>query len=159
MIITLSGYPGTHTKKLGKALSLELGLNFVSEEELGKESNVIVSDKESAEKMEEIIKEKIQKGKLVEGIIAPAIVKPELSVFLLSSEKNRAKNLAISKNISEVEAVSMLEELEENIGNAMLEAKGIDVFDLSRYDLVVSLEKIKDDGAIALVKKSLGELK
>ena len=153
MIITLSGYPGTATKKIGKALSLELGLKFFSEEEIGK-----ISGKEAVERIEEELK-KAGRGRLVEGLVAPAVLKPELSVFLLSSKKTRSRNIAVVKKAGDEEAKAIVEELEKEAENAVLEAKGIDVFDLTRYDLVVNLEKIKDEGAIALVKKSLGELR
>ena len=161
MIITLSGYPGTQTRKLGKILALELGLKFVSEENICRENGLEISDEESVKRINEIIKEEAAKGgKLVEGILAPiALENADLRVFLLSSKNTRAKSVAVAKNISSGEALSTIEEMETKTGNAILNAKGVDAFDLNKFDVAVNLDKIKEDGAIAVVKKCLGEMK
>ncbi len=168
MIITITGLPGTNTRKISKLLALHLGVRYMAEEEILKMlalSEGIQKEKlaekmfeeKTAEKMKQLVlKEAKGDHVIIDFSLATWLLsEAELKVFIQSPEKSRALELTKEKKIPMVVARKELEEKEEEERKAFLHSLGINIYDLKSFDLVLNSSKLNEEGLVAVVTKYL----
>jgi cytidylate kinase len=162
MIITISGLPGTETSKVGKLLALENGLRYVSRQNLimrlAVQMNVgieTIREEESIEKIKELIKIEEKRGDIVLDypIAAWLLSNANVKVFLQSDKRMRARRLVEKEKIPISEALERIETQERNESKIFLNYFGINIYDLGVYDLIINVDKLKEDGVVLVVRK------
>ncbi|PIU21833.1 MAG: hypothetical protein COT15_00205 [Candidatus Diapherotrites archaeon CG08_land_8_20_14_0_20_34_12] len=171
MIITITGWPGTNTRNICKLLALQLGLRYLTEEKIKedivKEHNILPEELDSKLGKEEFIEAvnntfKKQTGEniITDYALASWLVNSaELKVFLESKENNRVKRMVISQEMPLIVAKNMIRTEEDERKKKYLYEYGINIFDMQNFDIVINIDKLDNDGIIALIKKYLEKMK
>jgi len=163
MIITLTGLPGSNTRKISKLLALHLGVRYMPKEEIIKmvSREGIPEEKMFEETAGEKIKQLVLKeaGKdhvIIDYSLATWLLsEAELKVFIQSPEKSRALQLTKEKKIPMVVARKELGETEEEERKVFLHGLGINIYDLKAFDLMVNSSKLGDEGIVSVITKYL----
>lgn len=167
MIITITSFPGTETKELSKLLALQVGLRYFSANEIKKriavETNLPiekVKEEEFTEKIKQIIEQEAKKNDIIvdHTLGAWTINNADLKVFLKSYKKVRAKTISEKQKIPMGEALETIEMKEREQEKNFLNNYGINIYDLQVYDLVVNIDKLKQDSIIGIIKKYLEKM-
>ncbi|MDY6779766.1 MAG: AAA family ATPase [Halobacteria archaeon] len=161
MRVTVSGPPGSGTTTLAEALASEFDLEHVSSGDvfrsMAEERGVSLSEfNEIAENDPEIDEEidlrqkQIAKERddiVLEGRLSGWMAEnADLKVWLDASREVRAERVADREEQTPDEALKEIREREESEAKRYEEIHGIDIHDLSVYDLVVDAERWDADG-------------
>lgn len=174
MRITVSGPPGSGTTSLAKYLSLKYSFKLISAGEvfrsLAKEKNLdLIKFGELCEKdpavdklIDERQKEIGEEGNdiIIEGRLAGHMIKnADLRIWIAASSECRAKRIAQREDVSYESARSETVLREKSESARYKKYYGIDIFDLSIYDLVISSEKWGKEELARVVDSALENIK
>jgi len=173
MRITISGLPGSGTTSLGKALAEEFGYRYVSAGEvfrdLARERGLDLASfgrlAENDSSIDRLIDERQKEiGQqsddiIIEGRLAGRMVdNADLRIWLIASPECRAKRIA-DRDIQDGEtAKAVTIERERSEAHRYITYYGIDISDLSWYDIVVSSETFGRGPLVTIVTTAIREL-
>ncbi len=169
MRVTISGLPGTGTTTVAKILAERLGYKLISAGEvfrkMAKEMNMSLEEfseyaKENPEidrKLDEMQKELAEKEEnvVVEGRLSGWFVNAHLRVWLYCDKDRRYERIAKRENISFEEAKRRTEEREKLEKERYKKFYGIDLEDISIYDLAVNSGNFKPEEIVEIILKAL----
>ncbi|MFW5984028.1 MAG: (d)CMP kinase [Halobacteria archaeon] len=161
MRVTVSGLPGSGTTTLAEALSSRFDLEHVSSGDvfraMARERGVSLAefgriaekdpeiDREIDERQREIARERddlVLEGRLSGWMVEDA----DLRVWLSAPLDVRAERVADREEQTVEEARDEIEEREESEAKRYREIHGIDIGDLSVYDLVIDTSRWDEEG-------------
>jgi len=172
MILTVTGLPGTDTRNLCKSLALQLGIKYLTKEKIIEkiavkenkkleemEENVL--SEEFVKKLKELVKKEAKQDHVITdwGLAVWVLNEADLKVFILSKEKERAKELTRIKKVPFIEAKKEIEEEEEAQRSSFLNILGVNTHDLKSFDLVLNADKIGSDGVPGVIMKYLKNMR
>ena len=172
MIIIISGPPGGGKTTLAKRLSERYNYEYISTgmifRELARELNVdVVTLNRIAEKDQSIDKridskviELLKKDKIViESHIAAWIVKGSrkdvVTIYVTASLEKRAQRIARRDGISYEQALAQILSREESHRKRFFEYYGINITDLSVFDLVINTDYLTPEEAFIIADSYL----
>lgn len=157
MIIVISGPSGSGKTTIAKRLSQRYNLRFVSAgllfrslaEKYGKDLISMNKDAEKSFEVDKIIDsmilEEAKKGNVViESHIGGWLLKgvADFLIYLWAPIDIRAKRIAMRDNLTYEEALLKIMEREQSHYVRFLKYYGIDLFDLTPYDIVINTSKL-----------------
>jgi cytidylate kinase len=173
MRVTVSGLPGSGTTTLAEALSSRFDLEHVSSGDvfraMARERGVSLAefgriaeedpaiDREIDERQREIAREKdnvVMEGRLSGWMVEDA----DLRVWLAAPLDVRAERVAEREEQTVEEARDEIEEREQSEAKRYREIHGIDIEDLSVYDLVIDTSHWDEEGVAAVATTAVGNL-
>ncbi|BAA30368.1 (d)CMP kinase [Pyrococcus horikoshii] len=172
LVITVSGLAGSGTTTLSKKIAEHYGLKHVYAglifRQMAKEKGMSLEEfQKYAELHPEIDREvdrrQIEAAKegnvVIEGRLAGWMVKnADLKIWLDAPIRVRAERVAKREGISVEEAFMKIAEREMQNRKRYLNLYGIDINDLSIYDLIINTSKWSPEGVFAIVKAAIDHL-
>ena len=172
MIITVTGPPGSGATTLAKNLSLNLGLKYVSggavlkkiaaqrgvtEEEIKK---LALTDPTIDYEIEKVQKKAASENNVVidAKLAAWKLQKVDLRIYVHAPKRIRAKRIAQAKKMPLAMALEKIEASEEINAKRFLAWYGINIEDVSIYDLVINTNKWKPEGVLEIVSKAIKKI-
>lgn len=153
MIITVSGFIGSGKTTVARALAKQYNLRHISAGEVFRElarrkGLSLETFSELAEKnpsidreVDDLQKKKTSKGDVVaEGRLSGWLLDADFKVWLAASLETRARRVAMREGKSYEQALAETQAREESELNRYMEIYGIDLRDLSPYNIVVDTE-------------------
>ncbi|MHC1636409.1 MAG: (d)CMP kinase [Candidatus Methanospirareceae archaeon] len=174
MRITISGLPGSGTTTVAKLLSKEMNMEVISAgemfREMAKKRGMSLEEfSELAEQVEEFDKEIDERQReeamkredvIVEGRMAGFFVpSAALRVWLKASLEERAKRVAMRERKGYEEALAEIKRREKSEYERYKKYYGIDLGDLSIYDLVIDTSKWGEEDVTAIIREAIERLK
>lgn len=173
MRVTVSGLPGSGTTTLAEALSSRFDLEHVSSGDvfraMARERGVTLAefgriaeedpeiDREIDERQREIAREK--KDVVMEGRLSGWMVEDaDLRVWLAAPLEVRAERVADREEQTVEEAQDEIEKRQNSEARRYREIHGIDIGDLSVYDLVIDTSHWDQEGVAAVATTAVGNL-
>lgn len=173
MRITISGLPGSGTTSLGKALADALGFTFISAGEVfracAEERNMDLAAfgrlAESDPSIDRLIDERQKEigmssdDIIIEGRLAGRMVEnADLRIWLTASPECRSKRIA-ARDIQDGDtATAVTIERERSEAQRYETYYGIDIRDLSCYDIVLSSERFGRESVVFIATTAIKEL-
>jgi len=173
MRVTVSGLPGSGTTTLAEALSSRFDLEHVSSGDvfraMARERGVSLAefgriaeedpeiDREIDERQCEIARERddiVLEGRLSGWMAEDA----DLRVWLAAPVDVRAERVAEREEQTVEEARAEIEDREASEAKRYREIHGIDIGDLSVYDLVIDTSRWDEEGVAAVATTAVGNL-
>jgi cytidylate kinase len=166
MRITISGLPGSGTTTVARLLAKELSMEIISAGEmfraLAKDKSLLLEEfSKAAENTDEFDRwidakqrEEAMKREhvIVEGRLSGFLVpEADLKVWLKAPLEVRAKRVAGRENLLYDEALAAMEEREQSELRRYEEYYGINLADLTRYDLVIDSARWREHDIVALL--------
>jgi cytidylate kinase len=174
MRITISGLPGSGTTTVARLLAKELSMEIISAGEmfraLAKDKSLLLEEfSKAAETTDEFdrwidAKQREEAMKrdhvIVEGRLSGFVVpEADLKVWLKAPLEVRAKRVAGRENLLYDEALAAMEEREQSELQRYEEYYGINMADLSVYDLVIDSARWREHDIVALLLLAKERLK
>jgi cytidylate kinase len=173
MRVTVSGLPGSGTTTLAEALSSRFDLEHVSSGDvfraMARERGVTLAefgriaeedpeiDREIDERQREIARERddvVMEGRLSGWMVEDA----DLRVWLAAPLEVRAERVADREEQTVEEAHDEIEKRQNSESRRYREIHGIDIGDLSVYDLVIDTSHWDQEGVAAVATTAVGNL-
>ena len=173
MRVTVSGLPGSGTTTLAEALSSRFDLEHVSSGDvfraMARERGVTLAefgriaeedpeiDREIDERQREIARERddvVMEGRLSGWMVEDA----DLRVWLAAPLEVRAERVADREEQTVEEAQDEIEKRQNSESRRYREIHGIDIGDLSVYDLVIDTSHWDQEGVAAVATTAVGSL-
>lgn len=173
MRVTVSGLPGSGTTTLAEALSSRFDLEHVSSGDvfraMARERGVTLAefgriaeedpeiDREIDERQREIARERddvVMEGRLSGWMVEDA----DLRVWLAAPLEVRAERVADREEQTVEEAHDEIEKRQNSEARRYREIHGIDIGDLSVYDLVIDTSHWGQEGVAAVATTAVGSL-
>ena len=169
MIITISGPPGSGKSTLSKILSVKLGLELVSMGDIFRkcaqdrcmsleEFGQIAKCNEKIDHEIDEMQKKIADEKddiLIEGRLSGFLVDANLKVWLKAPLEIRAQRIAKRESKQVAKAMAETSEREECERERYLKYYGIDINDLSVYDIIIDSSKWSPEELSEIVEKAV----
>ena len=173
MRVTVSGLPGSGTTTLAEALSSRFDLEHVSSGDvfraMADERGVSLAefgriaeedpeiDREIDERQREIARDR--DDLVMEGRLSGWMVEdPDLRVWLSAPVEVRAERVADREEQTVEEARAEIEDRENSEAKRYREIHGIDIGDLSVYDLVIDTSRWDEEGVAAVATTAVENL-
>ncbi|BFH73461.1 AAA family ATPase [Sulfurisphaera javensis] len=168
MILVISGPPGSGKSTVAKILSKKFSLQYISAGsifrklaeseglsllELNKKAEVIFDiDRKIDYEILRLVKD--EKNLVIESHIGGWLLKglSDLSVYLNADLEVRAQRISKRDNIPFSEALEQIIEREESHRKRFLSYYGIDLFDLSVFDLVINTNFLSPDDIAKIIE-------
>lgn len=172
MIIVISGPSGSGKTTVAKSLALKYGLKFVSAGQIFREMarsqgiDVISLNREAENSFDidkaidqEIIRQASKSNVVIESHIAGWLLagKSDLSVYLWAPIEERARRISIRDGLSYEDAMRSVIEREQSHYLRFWRYYGIDIQDLSVYDLVINTTKLFPEGVVKTIESFLAQ--
>lgn len=173
MRITVSGLPGSGTTSLGRAIATEYGFAFISAGEVfrdyAREQEMDLASFGRLAESDPVIDRLIDDRQreigmssddiVIEGRLAGRMIdNADLRIWLTASPKCRAQRIA-KRDIQDGDtAVAVTVERERSEAQRYRAYYGIDIGDLSWYDMVLSSEIFGIHSLVAIVNTAINEL-
>lgn len=172
MIITISGPPGSGKSTLSKILSVKLGLELVSMGDIFRkcaqdrcmsleEFGQIAKCNEKIDHEIDEMQKKIADEKddiLIEGRLSGFLVDANLKVWLKAPLEIRAQRVAKRESKQVTKAMAETSEREECERERYLKYYGIDINNLSVYDIIIDSSKWSPEELSGIVEKAVESL-
>ena len=173
IIIAIAGPHGSGKSTVAKKIAKEFGFRYLSAgsifRKIAKERGVsledlsykLLTEPEVDEAIDNRTKEEAKKGNVViDAQLAGWMTKGinHFSVLITASFETRCKRIAKRDGKSLEEATRETKTREETEAKRFKELYGIDVGDLSIYDLVISTERLDANDTIKLVRSAIAEV-
>ncbi|MCD6156796.1 MAG: AAA family ATPase [Euryarchaeota archaeon] len=167
--IAISGPPGAGTTTIARALAERLGLRYANAgtifRELAREHGMSLIefqdyalshpeiDREIDRRSVELLRAGgyVVEGRLAAHMAVTAGVKGVLKVYLKASEGVRARRIAKREKISIEEALSHIRERARKERERYLRIYGIDVEDMSIYDLIIDTTNLPPESIVEVI--------
>lgn len=175
MIISISGPPGSGKSTVAKKIAHDFSLKYISAGQIfrelaQKEGLTLLELNNIAEKNFDIDKKIDQeifriatseKNVIIESHIGGWLLKDiaDISIYLNASIITRAKRISTRDKISFNEALDQIIKREESHSKRFLTYYGIDMSDLSVFDLVINTDFISPDDALKIIEILINALK
>lgn len=174
MRITISGLPGSGTTSLARYLARKYGLEFISAGEvfrtLASEHEMDLAEfgrlAESDPSVDRMIDERQKEigeasGKIVvEGRLSGHMIEnADLQIWLAASFECRTKRIAGRDGMDREKALAYTEGRQHSEATRYKAYYGIDINDLSPYDLILSSETFDVDALGAIVDTAIAHLR
>jgi cytidylate kinase len=164
MIITVSGFIGSGKTTVARALAERYNLRHISAGEVFRElarrkglslemfSELAESNPSIDREVDELQREKASSGDVVaEGRLSGWLLDADFKVWLAASLETRARRVAMREGKSYEQALAETRGREESELNRYREIYGIDLRDLSPYNIVVDTELWGADQVVRLI--------
>jgi len=172
MRIAISGLSGSGTTTAAKALAERLGYKLVSAGEIFRKmaeeagvdliqfSKMAEEDFEIDRKIDEIQKDIAEKEDdlVIEGRLSARLVRADLRIWLKAPFEVRVQRIAKRENRSYEEVFRETSEREKSEKLRYRKYYGIDVEDLSFYDLVIDSSKWSSDSIVNMIICAVREM-
>ncbi len=167
MRVTIGGCPGSGKTTLSVKLAGAFQLAHVSAgqvfRDMASERGVSLEEFSKMAEMDESIdlevdkrqKQRAVENTVIEGRITAHLVDADMKIWLSASLEVRARRIASRENIQYEEALKKTEERETSERKRYEKYYGIDVGDLSVYDVVLNTELWEAEGVFTIVKTAL----
>ena len=170
VVIAVSGSPGSGKTTFSKAISEMFGLDYWSSgeafkriaEKLGMD---LIEFHDYAEKHLEVDKEvdamAVERAKMgnvvIDGHLSGWVLKDiaDLKIYFHAPLEVRAKRVAKRDNVPYEVALKNVVKREESNKKRFMEAYGIDISDISIFDLVINTEKWSREEIMEILKKAI----
>ena len=172
MIITIGGKIGAGKTSVAKALAEKLGLKHVSAgmlfRKLAEERKMSIEEfsklAERDESIDKLIDEKQrelakQGNVVVDGRLSAAMLDADLKVFLTAPLEIRAERVSERENKSYELALHEIKLREESEIKRYKKIYGIDMNDISLYDLVINTAKFDVDDIVEIIYAAANNIK
>lgn len=175
MIISISGPPGSGKSTVAKKIAHDFSLKYISAGQIfrelaQKEGLTLLELNNIAEKNFDIDKKIDQeifriatseKNVIIESHIGGWLLKDiaDISIYLNASIITRAKRISTRDKISFNEALDQIIKREESHSKRFLTYYGIDMSDLSVFDLIINTDFISPDDALKIIEILINALK
>ncbi|MDO8646968.1 MAG: hypothetical protein Q7R70_00950 [Candidatus Diapherotrites archaeon] len=154
MILIITAFPGTQTKKLCKTIALRFGLRH-----FGKEDAEKIMKEKGWEELKQRIQEEEKKGKFVtDSMIAGKQVQKSVKVFLNSAKRSRAKSIAELEKIPVASALELIEEEQQSLEKSAKTIFGTEAFVPEELDLMLNIDRLDENSTINLIEKFLEKI-
>lgn len=171
LVIAVSGFHGSGRSTQARVLADSLGLRYVSSgtvfREMAKERGItleemsrLAGEEPDFDKLiDERTREETRKG----GVVVDATLsgwmseEPDLRIFLTASFENRIRRIASRDGIDIEEARKETLAREESERERFISYYGIDITNLSIYDVVLNTELFEPDGTARILKRIVDE--
>jgi len=171
LVIAVSGLHGsgrsTHAKRLAEAL----GLRYVSSgtifREMAEERGLTLEEMsrltEEEPELDKLIDERAREESRRGGVVVDATLSgwmcedPDLRIFLTAPLEARVRRIANREGITLEEAREETQVRAESERERFMAFYGVDVSDLSVYDLVLNTELFEPDGTARILKRFVEE--
>lgn len=166
MIIAIGGKHGTGKSTCAKALAEAYGLRYVSAGEtfrriarergisIGELSKLSEEDPSIDRLVDEKTREEARKGDVVlEGQLAPWLAEGSLKIYVTAPTKERILRISMRDSLSYEEAERETIRREASEKKRYEEYYGIDVDDLSIYDLIVDTGLFSKEETVKILKE------
>jgi cytidylate kinase len=169
IVIVIGGLHGTGKSTCAKLLAEKLGLSYVSAggifRSMAKEKRMTIEEfSRYAENHHEVDRDVdsrvIQASKrgdiVIEGQIAAGLVgAPDIKVFLTAPENVRIDRLSSRDGKSRGESIRETKIREASEKKRYMDTYGIDVSDLSGYNLIIDTSKWSAEGVTSIIKSAV----
>lgn len=154
MILIITAFPGTETKKLCKTIALRFGLRHFGKEEAEK-----IMKEKGWEELKQRIFEEEKKGKFItDSMIAGKQVQKSIKIFLNSAKRSRAKNIAELERIPVASALELIEEEQQSLEKSVKTTFGTELFVLEDLDLMLNFDRLDETSTITIIEKFLEKI-
>jgi len=173
VVIAVSGQPASGKTTIAKKLAEHYGLRYVSNgmlfrrlaEEKGipfLEFHKLAEQDENIDKLiDSMALEEAKKGNVViEGHLAGWVLKDvaDVKIYLKASLEVRARRLAQRENMSIEDAIREITFREENNRKRYLKIYGIDIRDLSVFDIVIDTTYLNVDEVLEILRSYIDKI-
>lgn len=171
LTIAVSGFHGSGRTTHAKRLAESLGLRYLSSgmifRQVAKEKGLSLEEMsriaENDPEFDKLIDKRAKEESVGGGIVVDAtlagwmVEDPDLSIFLTAPFTARVNRIARRENLSLEEAEKETRTREESERQRFLRYYGMDINDLSIYDVVLNTELFSPDGTARILKKIVDE--
>lgn len=171
LVITVSGVHGsgrsTHAKKLAEAFNLRYVSSGTIFRQMAEERGVSLEEMsrmtEEDPELDRMIDERAIEESKKEGVVIDATLsgwmahEPDIRIFLKTSFEARIRRIAEREGIPYEEAEKETRVREESERERFLEYYGVDVTDLSIYDVILNTELYEPEGTARILKRVVEE--
>lgn len=171
LVIAISGYHGsgrsTHAIRLAETFNLRYISSGIIFRDMAKERGISLEEMSKLTELDPHIDRLIDKKTIEEskkrGVVIDATLsgwmahEPDLRFFLTTPFEERVKRISIRENMSLDDARSETKIRSESEKERFIEYYGIDINDLSIYDLVLNTNLFSPDGTANILKSIVDE--
>jgi cytidylate kinase len=171
LVITVSGFHGsgrsTHAKKLAEAFNLRYVSSGTIFRQMAEERGVSLEEMsrltEEDPELDRMIDERAIEESKKEGVVIDATLsgwmahEPDLRIFLKAPFEARMRRIAKREGIPYEEAEKETRVREESERERFREYYGVDVTDLSIYDVILNTELYEPEGTARILKRVIEE--
>ena len=171
IVIVIGGLHGTGKSTCAKKLANKLHLRYVSAGELfrsmAKDRRMSIEEfsryaehhREVDKEVDSKVIEASRKGNaVIEGQIAANLIeKPDITVFLTANEGVRVQRLSYRDKKNHDEVLRETKMREESERNRYMDAYGINVHDISSYNLIIDTSKWSAEAVTEIIIKAVKE--
>ncbi len=166
IVIAISGQHGSGKTTYAKAVARELGLRYVSAgdffREIAKERGMSLEElnklAERSDELDRMIDERTKKeakkgGVVLDGLLAAWMAGDlaDVKIYVKASDEERYRRLAKRDGLSFEEAKRQTKIREESERRRFKEYYGIDIDDLSIYDLVIDSTRLSKEACVKII--------
>lgn len=171
LVIAVSGYHGsgrsTHARRLAEAFNLRYVSSGTIFRQMAEERRLTLEDMskltEGDPELDKMIDERAREESIKGGVVIDATLSgwmaedPDLRIFLTAPLEARIRRIAEREGISLREAREETQVREESERERFQSYYGVDVTDLSIYDMVLNTELFEPDGTARILKRFVEE--
>jgi cytidylate kinase len=171
LVIAVSGLHGSGRSTHAKRLAESMGLRYVSSgtifREMARERGLTLEDMsrltEEEPELDKLIDERAREESRRGGVVVDATLSgwmcedPDLRIFLTAPLEARVRRIANREGIALEEAREETQARAESERERFKAFYGVDISDLSVYDLVLNTELFEPDGTARILKRFVEE--
>jgi len=171
MILTIGGPPGSGTSTVATKLATDMGYSYVyagrifrdmakeggySLEEFGR---IAESDDHFDREVDNRMRDAAVDNSVVEGRMAAFVVNnADLKIWLDAPLDLRVSRISGRESLPESEIIKMTIDREKCEAHRYRSIYNVDIYDLTKYDIVINTQKWDSDGVFAILKSAITNL-
>ncbi|MBN1786198.1 MAG: AAA family ATPase [Candidatus Methanofastidiosa archaeon] len=171
MRITIGGPPGSGTTTIAMMLAKRYGLEHIYAGKIFREMAIekglsleefgrLAENDESIDRsVDKRLAEKAVEKTITEGRMAAFMVEePDVKIWLDAPLKVRVSRISSREGLEEEAVREMTIKRQESENQRYRRYYGVDIYDLSHYDIVINTEKWNEEGVYAIVDSAITHL-